>query len=329
MEEIILSKSGVLELIEKLKKSNKQRKEKMAVKAGFHNYFEYMGYLVKLLSEKEGIDSDKPNIEETIKEEVKTDNVMPFETPTLPAEETDMVIAFDSTGSMSSYLEAVKKYTSELVPKMLSQNPNLKISIVVFGDYCDMESISNKVFGKAYQVIGLTRDEKKLVSFIKNSKQTAGGDSDEFYELVLRKIRTETEWRTNASKSVLLIADYTPHDISSYRTDKHCKAYTDKPIDWREECRLLAIDGIKVDTLRILSQKQFVQFYEAISNITGGLSLPFSDSSQTSELLEISFLARGGRNTETAFRAMASDSRVTDNPELQATYTKYFKGMGK
>jgi Mg-chelatase subunit ChlD len=52
----------------------------------------------------------------------------------------DMVIAFDTTGSMCSYIEAVKKHVIDLIPKLFAANPKLKISIVAFGDYCDMHS---------------------------------------------------------------------------------------------------------------------------------------------------------------------------------------------
>lgn len=59
----------------------------------------------------------------------------------------DMVIAFDTTGSMYSYIEAVKKHVIDLIPKLFTANPKLKVSIVAFGDYCDMESKDE--FGKA------------------------------------------------------------------------------------------------------------------------------------------------------------------------------------
>lgn len=67
----------------------------------------------------------------------------------------DMVIAFDTTGSMSAYINAVKTHVKELVPKLFSSNPDLRIGIVAFGDYCDMKSKDN--FGKAYQVLNLLR----------------------------------------------------------------------------------------------------------------------------------------------------------------------------
>lgn len=41
----------------------------------------------------------------------------------------DMVIAFDTTGSMSSYISAVKEHVKELVPKLFKQNPDLRRGI--------------------------------------------------------------------------------------------------------------------------------------------------------------------------------------------------------
>lgn len=63
----------------------------------------------------------------------------------------DMVIAFDTTGSMSAYINAVKTHVKELVPKLFSSNPDLRIGIVAFGDYCDMKAPT--LYGKAYQVL--------------------------------------------------------------------------------------------------------------------------------------------------------------------------------
>lgn len=41
-------------------------------------------------------------------------------------------------------------------------------------------------------------------------ENTYGGDSDEFYELVIKKIVEETNWREGSIKAVLLIADASP-----------------------------------------------------------------------------------------------------------------------
>lgn len=101
----------------------------------------------------------------------------------------DMVIAFDTTGSMAGYINSVKEHVKELIPKLFKQNSDLRIGIVAFGDYCDMPG--KDMFGRAYQVCELTNDENKLIEFITNAKDTSGGDGDEFYELVIKKIVEE------------------------------------------------------------------------------------------------------------------------------------------
>ena len=102
-----------------------------------------------------------------------------------PAEigKLDMVIAFDTTGSMAEYIEAVRKEVADLIPKLFKNNPDLRLGIVAFGDYCDM--INAQKFGKAYQCIMPTDNENALINFVMSSKDTSGGDGDEFYELVL------------------------------------------------------------------------------------------------------------------------------------------------
>lgn len=157
----------------------------------------------------------------------------------------DMVIAFDTTGSMNAYIEAVKLQVKELIPKLFKQNPDLRIGIVAFGDYCDMPSKDR--FGKAYQVCELTDNENRLIEFITKAQSTSGGDSDEFYELVIKKIVEETNWREGSTKAVLLIADAEPHRVGYSYNDR----VVNNQIDWREEAKKAAEKGIKFDTLTI------------------------------------------------------------------------------
>lgn len=61
----------------------------------------------------------------------------------------DMVIAFDTTGSMSAYIGAVRKEVSKLIPRLFKDNDDLRLGIVAFGDYCDMKNAQE--FGDAYR----------------------------------------------------------------------------------------------------------------------------------------------------------------------------------
>ena len=227
----------------------------------------------------------------------------------------DMVIAFDTTGSMSKYIGAVKEHVKELIPKLFKQNPNLRIGIVAFGDYCDMPS--KYEFGRAYQVCELTDDENKLMKFIINAKNTSGGDGDEFYELVIKKIVEETNWREGSTKAVLLIADAEPHKVGYSYGDR----VVNNQIDWREEAKKAAEKGIKFDTLTI----DKIEWYKELSNITNGVSAPFSTSSKTSQLVEAAALARGGEKTRGIYTATMDSFKASGDAEMTAVYAAYSK----
>lgn len=227
----------------------------------------------------------------------------------------DMVIAFDTTDSMSAYINAVKTHVKELVPKLFSSNPDLRIGIVAFGDYCDMKSKDN--FGKAYQVLDLTNDENKIIQFINEAQDTCGGDGDEFYELVIKKITEETEWREGSTKAVLLIADAAPHGVGySYKG-----IVSNAQIDWREEAKKASELGIKFDTMTI--DPMYIEWYKELSAMTNGVSVPFKNSGKTSQVIEAAALSRGGTRTKAMY--MATMDSVKDDVELNAVYTAYSK----
>lgn len=225
----------------------------------------------------------------------------------------DMVIAFDTTGSMYSYISVVKNHVKELIPKLFSQNPNLRLGIVAFGDYCDMRSKSD--FAKAYQVCPLTNDENKLIDFVTRASDTSGGDSDEFYELVIKKITEETNWRENSTKAVLLIADSKPHKVGY----SYSNIIIRNPIDWEKEARKAAKKGIKFDTLTINPW----EWFSKLSEITGGICAPFRSDSKTSNLVEAAALARGGEATKAVYYTTMDSFK--DDSEMYAVYTAYEK----
>lgn len=227
----------------------------------------------------------------------------------------DMVIAFDTTGSMSAYINAVKTHVKELVPKLFSSNPDLRISIVAFGDYCDMSSKDN--FGKAYQVLNLTNDENRIIKFINEAQDTHGGDGDEFYELVIKKITEETAWREGSTKAVLLIADAEPHKVGySYKG-----IVSNAQIDWREEAKKASELGIKFDTMTI--NPIFVGWYKELSAMTNGISVPFKNSSKTSQVVEAAALSRGGTRTKALYEATMDFFK--GDAEMTAVYNAYSK----
>ena len=235
----------------------------------------------------------------------------------------DMVIAFDTTGSMTSYIEAVRNHVIDLIPKLFAANPKLKVSIVAFGDYCDMESKDK--FGEAYQVIDLTNNENKLIKFVKEAKDTGGGDWAEFYELVIKKIVKETSWREGSTKSVLLIADTIPHPIGYTYIHYTQEAFIrNNQIDWKEEAKKAATKGIKFDTMYC---REDTKWLKELSKITNGINLPFKTDSKTSQVIEAASYARGGEATKELFKATMDNALTSGDTEISAVYTAYSKEL--
>lgn len=287
-------------LLKDLKKSNKERKLKLAIKNGFSTVEEYQKYLENSIKNM--------GTGGTIKKEETTEPVTKEETVGL-----DYVIAFDSTGSMSSYISSVKKKVIETVENLFKNSPDLQISIVVFGDYCDMESKDK--FGKAYQCLPLTSNQNEIINFINNSKNTSGGDSDEFYELVIKKVVEETAWRENAKKAFFLIGDANPHQIG-YNYKFMVK---NNQIDWKQEAEKASKLGIQIDTLRI---QDYSEWYKELSDITGGVCMDFENADKISNVVEGLAYARTNRK---AYATAYSMSVSSGDEELIGA----FKQMGK
>lgn len=209
----------------------------------------------------------------------------------------DMVIAFDTTGSMASYIDAVRKEVSELIPSLFKDNKDLRLGIVAFGDYCDMKSAHD--FGTAYQCILPTDNENDLIKFVNESKDTSGGDGDEFYELVIKKIVEETPWRDDSTRVVLLIADADPHELGyTYKN-----YVVGNQIDWREEAKKAASEGIKIDTVTITD----TPWYKELSAMTNGVSVPFRSGYKTARLVEAAVHARGSHASRMKFDELADE----------------------
>lgn len=277
-------------LLSDFTKSNELRKLKLALKFGFKTADEYHKYLLGQTTA-------------TVEEK---------KAPLL-----DMVVAFDTTGSMGAYIAAVRKHAAQVVTDMISQNPGLMIKVVAFGDYCDMATPTD--FGTAYQESQLTNNVKELVKFIEEASNTSGGDTDEFYELVIRKISNETPWREGSKRSVLLIGDCEPHR-KGYTYGN--RAYN---IDWKEEA-LYAIKnyGIQFDTLRI---NPHVKWYEELSNLSSGVCLNFANSEKFSQVMEAASYARGGTATREKYFAGASAAMDSGDEELIGVYKSYLSKL--
>lgn len=262
-------------------------------------------------SETKSVIETKVTVEEGIKiedgEKKPFDKVSPKEIGIL-----DMVIAFDTTGSMAAYIDAVRHEVAELIPQLFKDNENLRLGIVAFGDYCDMKNAHD--FGIAYQCLMPTNNENEIIKFVRESKDTSGGDGDEFYELVIKKIVEETPWRKDSTRAILLISDADPHPLGYTYKDY----VVGNQIDWRKEANKAAELKIKIDTVTIRN----LSWYKELSQMTNGISVPFSSGHKTARLVEAATMARGSKKSRMKF-----DERFNEctDVECRAVFASYKK----
>lgn len=292
------------DLYAKYKKSNKERRKVLVKNAGFKTeafYLLSLGVKVEKVIKKV---TKKVPVKKVIKlAPIKAKTKSSKAKKKKDSERTDYVIAFDTTGSMSGFIHSVRKQVEDLINKLFDNSSDLRIKIVAFGDYCDMTS--KKTFGSAYQETKLTDNRKELIEFVRSAENTSGGDSDEFYELVIQKINKETPWR-DGKRAVLLIGDANPHPIGyTYHT-----YINQSNIDWKTEAKNAKKLGIQYDTLRIHNS---ITWYKELSDITGGACMEFANQAKVSTVIEGTVYAR---SSSTAYATTLSSVTASGDGEL-------------
>lgn len=214
----------------------------------------------------------------------------------------DVCISFDTTGSMYPCLTQVRRSVKQIVGKLFRDIPDLRISIIAHGDYCDA--------GNPYVIKtnDFSRDEKEISEFISKVEATYGGDAPECYELVLNQARTKLSWQSGRAKVLVIIGDDVPHG-PSYKGNVN-------KIDWRNELGLLLEAGINVYGIHAMPgiRKHSKPFYEEIAQKTGGFYLTLDQFSNIPELIMAICYSQEGEDSLASFeQELKTNGRMNYN----------------
>ncbi len=124
----------------------------------------------------------------------------------------DIAFLFDTTGSMYSYLEEVRRQLSTIVSEIFSSIPNVQMGIIAYGDYCDANSTY------VTKVLDLTADFNKVKLFITSVEKTGGGDAPEAVEEALFQANN-LHWRVASKRAIVLVGDAPPHGVIDSSTN--------------------------------------------------------------------------------------------------------------
>lgn len=248
-----------------------------------------------------GGDTKRPNQRaDSVKKAKKPATPVAATPSTATSEVIDVMISFDTTGSMYPCLEQVRVGVAQLVKDLFKDIPDLRIGIIAHGDYCDA-GVYNRYVTKH---LDLSRDVSKICSFVKGVGRTGGGDAPECYELVLHEARTKASWETGRNKVLVLIGDDVPHP-ANYHANR-------KRLDWRNECRALGKDGVGVYTVQCLGNDYATHFYKEAAEITGGYHLELNNFSSIRDLIKaVCYKQQGEEALESFSRCVESNGRMT------------------
>ena len=234
----------------------------------------------------------------------------------------DLLVSFDTTGSMYPVLAQVRREVESFVKTMFSEFTDLRLGIIAHGDYCDKDD------PYTIRAMELTRDEKKLCKFVKETAQTYGGDADECYELVLNVAHKDMSWRDDAEKIMIMIGDASPHS-PSYHLNKD-------NLDWKTETDELRKNGIKVFSVHALAhyRSSSKAFYKYVAENTNGVYLTLDMFNEIVDLIKATCYQQGGEEKLNEFVTIIKDSgkmtRSMENnfkrlrgEEVEDTYESY------
>ncbi len=180
----------------------------------------------------------------------------------------EVAFSFDTTDSMSTCIDQVRKSVDKLCEDLFRDIPGLRIGLIAHGDYFDGDA--------AMSVLPLTDDPQRIKDFIVNNKSTSGGDAPECYEWALYEAR-QLGWSPDANKMLVMIGDDVPHE-PNYPHPRNVRR-----LDWKEELGFLKVIGVRVYPLQCMTHHHV--FWKEISEMCSTPLLRLSEFSKAAEIL--------------------------------------------
>jgi hypothetical protein len=188
----------------------------------------------------------------------------------------DLVFIQDATGSQGSYIASATRNIEEICAAIFESGKllypeDLRVGLISFRDHPPQDhTYVTKNFG-------FTSDIKKVKEHLKTLYASGGGDGPEAVTAALGEA-LEMEWRPEAGKMIVLIADAPPHGIGEYGD-----GFDAGSPDGRDPlvlARQMAQRGITLFFVAcepaLSGYQHATDFYQALTGITSGLMLPLT-----------------------------------------------------
>jgi Mg-chelatase subunit ChlD len=206
----------------------------------------------------------------------------------------DILISFDTTGSMYPCLTQVRRNVKETVTRLMKEIPGIRIGIIAHGDYVDEKT------SYVTKSLDFTDSVGDITRFVERVEPTGGGDAPECYELVMHEAQ-KLSWDPAHQKCFVLIGDDVPHGPNQ----------NPKKLNWRTELGKLGKMGIPVYGVQALGRSHATPFYAELARESGGFHLSLDQFSHVTDmLLAICYKQTGDEKLEKYEREVRDGGRL-------------------
>ncbi|WVN85695.1 uncharacterized protein L203_100844 [Cryptococcus depauperatus CBS 7841] len=199
----------------------------------------------------------------------------------------DLVFILDCTGSMQKYINSVRDHIIGICDMIrgeegLNGPDDLRVAVVNYRDHPPQDSTY------VYKFHPFSSNVPEVQEYLKGLTASGGGDGPEAVTAAMAATLTELEWRREAARMAVLVADAPPHGIGE--GGDQFKGGDPDGHDPLVIARTMAQNGITFfmvaceDTLSGYSHA--VDFFQAICNMTSGVMLPLT----TADLLAMTIV---------------------------------------
>jgi Mg-chelatase subunit ChlD len=122
-----------------------------------------------------------------------------------PQQPLDLILAFDTTGSMRPWIQNVREkvdYLSQGLFKLM----DIRIALIGVGDHCDEQFM--------IQAHPFTSELPDMQRAVHDIRSTSGGDYPEAFECLFKELNDDARWHTDRPTVLVLITDSVPHGMS-------------------------------------------------------------------------------------------------------------------
>jgi len=197
----------------------------------------------------------------------------------------DIVVCFDSTGSMGGEIDEVKRQITKIATTLFKLVPKARISLVTYRDTGEKDVV---------RILQLTANLQEVQNFLSRITAGGGGDHPEAVDEGLSWSIKQNQFRSSARKVILIFGDAPPHTEKSTNGESGLDRCVKLAKSFKGQEK-----GI-VSTVTCRDSKPMPEFYE-IAAAGGGEA--FTSENQREIMRQLMVLVFGSQHKEKVVEA--------------------------